>query len=51
MADLSPEQQQEHVQKVGGFIAKMMSEGKMKANMNFLTTPTEKENQGKDFTI
>ena len=29
--DLSPEQQQEHVQKVGGFIMKMVSEGKMKA--------------------
>ena len=31
VADLSPEQQQEHVQKVGGFIMKMVSEGKMKA--------------------
>ncbi len=29
--DLSPEQQQEHVQKVGGFIKKMVREGKMKA--------------------
>ena len=31
VADLSPEQQQEHVQKVGGFIKKMVDEGKMKA--------------------
>ena len=31
VADLSPEQQQIHVQKVGGFIEKMVSEGKMKA--------------------
>jgi len=31
IADFSPEQQQEHVQKVGGFIKQMVSEGKMKA--------------------
>ena len=31
VADLSPEQLQEHVQKVGGFIKKMVEEGKMKA--------------------
>jgi len=28
---MSPEQQQEHIQKVGGFIQKMIGEGKMKA--------------------
>ena len=31
VADLSPEQLQAHVQKVGGFIKKMVEEGKMKA--------------------
>ena len=31
VADLSPEQQQEHIKKVGGFIQKMVGEGKMKA--------------------
>ena len=31
VADLSPEQQQKHVQNVGGFIKKMIDEGKMKA--------------------
>ncbi len=31
VAELSPEQQQEHVQKVGGFIKKMVEQGKMKA--------------------
>ncbi|WP_010182324.1 YciI family protein [Aquimarina agarilytica] len=31
VAKLSPEQQQEHVQKVGGFIKKMVDEGKMKS--------------------
>tara|TARA_R110002072_G_scaffold251881_2_gene410757 strand:+ start:644 stop:1003 length:360 start_codon:yes stop_codon:yes gene_type:complete len=31
VANLSPEQQQEHVQKVGGFIKKMFGEGKMKS--------------------
>ncbi|MDC9722207.1 MAG: YciI family protein [Urechidicola sp.] len=31
IADFSPEQQQEHVQKVGGFIKQMVNEGKMKA--------------------
>jgi len=31
VADLSPQELQEHVQKVGGFIKKMVEEGKMKA--------------------
>ena len=31
IANFSPEQQQEHVQKVGGFIKRMVGEGKMKA--------------------
>ncbi len=31
VAEFSPKQQQEHVQKVGAFIQKMVSEGKMKA--------------------
>lgn len=31
IAKFSPEQQQEHVQKVGGFIKQLVSEGKMKA--------------------
>jgi len=31
VVNLSPEKQQEHVQKVGGFIQKMVGEGKMKA--------------------
>ncbi|MEL7425340.1 MAG: YciI family protein [Bacteroidota bacterium] len=31
VAELSPQQQQEHVQKVGGFIKKMVGQGKMKA--------------------
>lgn len=31
VAKLSPEEQQKHVQKVGGFIKQMISEGKMKA--------------------
>ncbi len=31
VAALSPKQQQEHIQKVGGFIKKMVDEGKMKA--------------------
>ena len=31
VANLSPEQQQEHVQKVGGFIKRMVGEGKMKS--------------------
>jgi hypothetical protein len=31
VASLSPEQQQEHVQKVGGFIKSLVSKGKMKA--------------------
>ena len=31
VADLSPEQQQEHIQKVGAYIKKMVEEGKMKA--------------------
>lgn len=31
VANLEPEQQQEHVKKVGGFIKKMVSEGKMKS--------------------
>ena len=31
IAELSPEEQQKHVQKVGGFIKQMISEGKMKA--------------------
>lgn len=31
VANLSPEQQQKHVQKVGGFIKKMVGEGKMKS--------------------
>ena len=31
VAKLSPEQQQEHVQKVGGFIKQLVNEGKMKA--------------------
>lgn len=30
VANLSPEQQQEHVQKVGGFIKRLMQQGKMK---------------------
>jgi len=30
-ADLSPEQLQQHIEKVGGYIKRMMSEGKMKA--------------------
>ena len=31
IAELSPEEQQKHVQKVGGFIKQMISEGKMNA--------------------
>lgn len=31
IAKLSPQQQQEHVQKVGGFIKNLVGEGKMKA--------------------
>ena len=31
VADLSPEQLQEHVQKVGGYIQNMVDQGKMKA--------------------
>lgn len=31
VADLSPEQQQEHIQKVGAYIKNMVGEGKMKA--------------------
>jgi len=30
-ADLSPEQLQQHIEKVGGYIKRMMREGKMKA--------------------